>query len=125
MLLYFLWLVANGFLKLITFQSMTANPYFDIGFSLALIITLVSMVIMAVKPKWWNIVPAFVSCLSALAFAFFLMATWENSSQFNSPGLAGAGYFTALIQLVFLFILLSIVTLLISLTSKKSSTNAD
>lgn len=120
-LLYLLWLAITGFWDLITFQSVTSIPQIDLAFRIAVILSLSLMAVTAFKPRWWNIAPCFVVNITAVAAACYLMATRQNTPQYEWGNLAAAGYFTALVQLLSLFILLSVFTLIIFICARTRS----
>ena len=112
-LLYFLWLAVTGFGKLVTFQSVTTIPQADLAFSLATILSLLLIIVMVCKPRLWNIIPAFSINLAAITAVCILIATRQDTPQYGWGDLAAAGYFTALLQLLSLFIILLLAALIV------------
>lgn len=109
-LIYFMYLGFGAFWKLITFQSLTSIPQVDTAFSIAVILSLVLIVVMAIKPLWRIIVPALSINVTAISVVCFLMVTRNDTPQYGFNALAGAGYFTSLLQLLIIFILFLLVT---------------
>ena len=107
-LAYYLWLGVTGFWDLLTFQSLTANAPIDFVFSIAVYLNIFLIVIMTIKPKRPAFGSAFVIDLAALLAIIYLFVTRSGKS-----GLAEAGYLTALIQLLIVFVVLLVITLLV------------
>ena len=115
-LVYYLWLGVTGFWDLLTFQSLTANILIDRAFSFAAILSILLIILMGIKPKKWNIAAAFFLNIAAVASVCFLFAARSERSS-----LAAAGYITALIQLLVIFVVLLLIALTVCLyTSKRS-----
>ena len=108
--LYFFWLAFCGFGDLITFQSITALPHADLMFSIALILLLVLYAAMIIRPRWWNIIPAFTVNIGALVTVAVIMSAPKEPSYSGWDGLASSGHHTAMLQVLSIFILLFLVT---------------